>query len=161
MPLDEAVARFGEKRLRAALVRGDACATGVFEEPNAPPKPAGQPVQRGGIPAALWTDAAICGGSCVRLASGALVRSVIVLATQLERGRGGHSSPLRRNNDKAAAAHAWMLAHITDAGCSKREIAIRDCMVATGCTRAAARAAWNALPPGLRNPRGRPQKRAE
>jgi len=58
--------------------------------------------------------------------------------------------------DPAGAAAAWMRSYVTERGHAKREMAVRDCVAALGVTYRVARAAWDALPPDLRRPRGRP-----
>ncbi len=56
------------------------------------------------------------------------------------------------------SAVAWMAKNVTRRGAWKRDGAIIACRDATHCTDAAARAAWNSLPPEVKGARGRPKK---
>lgn len=75
----------------------------------------------------------------------------VLVACRIERATEAAAPPPRPGLE---AARAWMRLH----GGGKRDVAIKDCMNATGCTRAEARQAWTEVPPELRNPRGRPRK---
>lgn len=59
------------------------------------------------------------------------------------------------------SAVAWMAKNVTRRGAWKRDGAIIACRDATHCTDAAARAAWNSLPPEVKGTRGRPKKSGE
>lgn len=59
------------------------------------------------------------------------------------------------------SAVAWMAKNVTRRGAWKHDGAIIACRDATHCTDAAARAAWNSLPPEVKGTRGRPKKSGE
>jgi hypothetical protein len=151
------------RRFCDRMARGEAVARGIVEG-----RPLDGAVQippeswRAALPVFGYEAETIAGfgdhpPGCVVMAGARVLGVVVVPAAEPAAAAAEPEPPPPRGAraDLAEAARTWMRENVKP-GRTKRGDAVTDCMRATGCTRACARAAWAALPADSRPPPGRP-----